>query len=81
MKWVHSDVWESISENDSPTQQFAQFENLIHEKVNFWLPEKRIKMSKKDKEFITAELKTLDKNKKTGMVQKWEKPKIHGFKN
>jgi hypothetical protein len=69
LSWVHSDAWESISSNDDPTKQFSEFERLVHEKVNFCLPEKRIRITKKDKQFITAELKTLDRKKK----REWSK--------
>jgi hypothetical protein len=69
MKWVHSNVWDCVSENDSPTQQFENFEKLVQEKVDFFLPEKKIRVTKKDKEYITAELKNLDRKKK----REWSK--------
>ena len=80
LSWVHSDVWDSISENDDPTKQFSEFDRLVHEKVNSCLPEKHIRITKKDKEFITAELKTLDRKKKARMVQKRQESKIYYFK-
>ena len=61
MKWAHSDVWGTMSDKDDPTKLFAEFQKLFQEKVNFLLPEKRIRITKKDKEFITAELNKLDR--------------------
>ena len=69
MKWVHSNVWDCVSENDSPTEQFESFEKLVQEKVDFFLQEKKIRVTKKDKEYITAELKNLDRKKK----REWSK--------
>ena len=40
MKWVHSDVWGDISDENNPTEQFAAFEELIEEKENLFLPKK-----------------------------------------
>ena len=69
MRWVHSDVWESIPDEGSTTEQFREYERLVHAKVEELLPEKKVRVTKKDKEFITSELKTLDRRKK----REWRK--------
>ena len=53
MKWVHSDIWGTMADEDDPTKLFAEFQKLVQEKVDFLLLEKRIRITKKDKEFIT----------------------------
>ena len=64
MRWVHSDVWDSIPEDGSTTEQFNEFENLVKAKIDELFPQKKIRMTRKDKEFITTELNTLDRKKK-----------------
>ena len=49
----------------TPTQQVDEFNRIIDAKVKAIFPEKKVKMRQgKDKEFITAELKKLDRKKK-----------------
>merc|ERR1711963_1119877 len=53
-----------------PTQQVDEFNRIIDAKVKAIFPEKKVKMRQgKDKEFITAELKKLDRKKK----KEWRK--------
>ena len=53
------------------------FENLLHEKLDFFCPVKEVKLSSQDKDFITAELKTIHRQKsreytKRGKTEKYK---------
>ena len=52
-----------MPEQGSTTEQVSAYEKLVMEKVEQFFPEKKIRVTNKDKEFITAELKTLDRKK------------------
>ena len=62
-QWVMSEKWDSISESLSPTEQVAEFERLTQEKLNQFCPEKAIKISSRDKVWITSELKRIHRLK------------------
>ena len=70
MQWIHTEQWESVPEGGSTTEQVAAYEKLVMEKVDQIFPEKKIRVTGKDKEFITAELKTLDRKKKREWKEK-----------
>ena len=54
----------------TPTEQVEEFSKMVEEKVEAIFPEKKLKIRiSKDKEFITAELKTLDRRRK----KEWRK--------
>ena len=55
--------------NGSTTAQVEEYEKNIDSKVNYFFPEKKMRITRKDKEFITSELKTLDRKKK----REWNK--------
>ena len=46
MTWVHPDDWGDISDKNNPTEQFEPFEEIIEEKVNIFLPERKVRVSK-----------------------------------
>ena len=56
MQWVHTESWDSVSVNGSTTAQVGAYEKITEGKVNQLFPEKKIRITKKDKEFITSEL-------------------------
>ena len=62
-EWLVSESWESLSEYSSPTQQALEFEKLINEKLDYFCPIKELKLGSKDKHFITAELKSISRQK------------------
>ena len=64
MQWIHTESWDSVPENGSTAAQVEAYEKVVENKVNQLFPEKNIRITKKDKEFITSELKTLDRKKK-----------------
>ena len=69
MQWIHSEKWDSVPSAGSTTAQVAAFEELVRQKVDELFPKMKIRVTKKDKEFITAELKTLDRKKQ----REWRK--------
>ena len=70
LEWIHLEKWKEVAEDVSPTQQVEQFTQIVDAKVNSIFPEKTVKIRQgKDKEFITAELKKLDRKKK----KEWRK--------
>ena len=69
MQWIHTEKWDSVPISGSPTVQVTAFEELVSQKVEELFPERKIRITKKDKEFITSELKTLDRKKK----REWQK--------
>ena len=64
MQWIHTENWDSVPFSGSTTKQVEAYENLVENKVNQLFPEKKIRVTRKDKQFITSELKTLDRKKK-----------------
>ena len=61
MQWILTENWESVPLSGSTTAQVQAYENFVENKVNQLFPEQKIRITKKDKQFITAELKTLDR--------------------
>ena len=59
MQWIHTEQWDSVPEHGSSTEQVTAYEQLVMEKVEHFFPEKKIRVTAKDQEFITAELKHL----------------------
>jgi hypothetical protein len=69
MKWILSEAWDMIPVDGSPTEQVEIFQEIVDLKVKEMFPQKKVRISNKDKVFITSELKTLDKRKK----REWRK--------
>ena len=67
MQWIHTEQWDAVPKDGSNTAQ--AYEKIVEEKVEQLFPEKTIRITNKDKDFITAELKTLDRKKK----REWSK--------
>ena len=81
MQWIFTENWESVPLRGSTTAQVQAYENIFENKVNQLFPEKRIRITKKDKQFITAELKTLDRKKKREWKQKGKSEKYLHLRN
>ena len=64
MLWIHTEQWDGVPMNGSTTAQVAAYKEIIEKKVEQLFPEKTIRITNRDKELITAELKTLDRKKK-----------------
>ena len=63
-EWMVSESWNTVCLEKSPTEQARVFEKLLNEKLDQYCPEKEMKISSKDKPFINAELKKIDRRKK-----------------
>ena len=75
-KWLTVENWDCINSKDLPDQQVAVLQETLTEKLNDIFPIKEVKVSLKDKPYITAELKKLDRRKmreyrKHGKSQKY----------
>ena len=75
MQWIHTEAWDTVPTYGTPTEQVHEFEKLVDEKIEILFPEKIIRVSKKDKEWITTELKNLDKRTKREWRQKGKSDK------
>ena len=76
--WIVSEQWDSIKSDMSPTEQALELDKILGQKINQFCPEKQLKVSTKDKQFITAELKILSRQKmreynKRGKTPKYKK--------
>ena len=81
MHWIHTESWDSVPENGSTSAQVEAYEKVVDNKVNHLFPEKSIRITKKDKEFITSELKTLDRKKKREWKNKGKSEKYIQLRN
>ena len=59
--WVQQQKWKEIYDLSSVNQKTEKFEQIIMERVNFYFPEKCIKLNENDKPWISPELKALDR--------------------
>ena len=62
-EWIVTEDWNSINNEMSSTEMSVVFEQLVGDKLNKFCPEKEMKLSSKDKAFITKELKQIDRQK------------------
>ena len=60
-EWIVTECWDSLSDEMTPTEQAVAFEQLLSAKLDQFCPQKQMKLSSKDKPFITAELKQIDR--------------------
>ena len=60
-EWIVAEDWNSIKDDLLPTEQVIAFEKLVLEKLDKFCPEKSMRISSQDKAWITAELKTIDR--------------------
>ena len=54
--WVQSQTWHDIYKLEDVNLKVEMFERILMEKVNFYLPEKTIKVSENDKTWVDSEL-------------------------
>ena len=60
-KWITRETWEGISHASTPDEQVEVMQKLIAEKLDTIFPPKSVRISQKDKPYINADLKKLDK--------------------
>ena len=64
-QWICTEEWADLPDNVSPTEQVLKFEQLVTDKLNMIFPQKTVRLTVNlDHPFITAELKTLDRQVK-----------------
>ena len=64
-QWICTEEWGDLPDNVSPTEQVLKFEQLVTDKLNVIFPQKTVRLTVNlDHPFITAELKTLDRQVK-----------------
>ena len=76
--WIVTEDWASVSDQMSPSEQVVMFESLVNQKLNYFCPQKEMKLSSQDKVFITSELKKIKRQKmreyeKRGKTDKYKK--------
>ena len=69
MRWILQEAWDLIPDHGTPTEQVEAFEDIVNSKVEELFPVKKVRMTNKDKDFITAELKNL----KRKSMKEWKK--------
>ena len=77
-EWIVTECWDSLSDEMTPTEQAVAFEQLLSAKLDQFCPQKQMKLSSKDKPFITAELKQIDRQRnreyiKRGKTEKYKR--------
>ena len=63
-QWIQSQSWEEIYRIKCPNIKAQRFEEIIMEKVNFFFPEKSIKLNQNDKPWVDGKLLKLDRARK-----------------
>ena len=80
--WICSEGWEGIPDNYTPTEQVLSFENIVTTKLDNILPTKSVQINPFfDKPYITAELKTLDRQIKRVYRRQGKSYKYISLKN
>ena len=62
-QWITSEDWMGLSNDDSPSEQVQNFENIIGSKLDHFFPKKTTKIGLEDKPYITSELKALKRKR------------------
>ena len=68
--WTVRENWENISEEMTSSEQVSHFEELVSARLEEFCPLKEIKLSSKDKPFISAELKQIDRKRNREYVKR-----------
>ena len=63
-QWLMKQDWTELNENSSPSQVVAQFNSTLNENLHKYLPQKSVRISSKDKPYITSDIKRWDRLKK-----------------
>ena len=63
-QWLVEQNWDCIEEEDNPTKQALKFEEILTQKLDIFLPTKKVRVTVKDKSYINADIKKLDRLKK-----------------
>ena len=76
-EWIVTEGWEGVIEESTPSEQVNVFENIIQEKLNYFCPEKTVRITSQDKLWISGELKRIHRLKgreynRRGKTQKYK---------
>ena len=63
-QWIVQESWDSVKLLSDPSEQAILLDNVVSCKLDEHLPQKSLKITNKDKKWINAELKKLDRLKK-----------------
>ena len=63
-QWICDEKWVDLKYDQTPTEQAQLLQEILSEKVEKFFPKKIFRVSRKDKPYITKELKQLDRAKK-----------------
>ena len=74
-EWIVSEKWENISRNCSPSEQAQEFQSILQDKLDLFLPVKTFKISSQDKPWITKELKIIHRQKSREWVKRGKSAK------
>ena len=66
-QWIINENWDCVAQDGEPTDQAIALQTVLEGKVDEIFPAKTSRVTGKDKRFITAELKQLDRQKKTNI--------------
>ena len=74
-QWITAEKWDQISDNLSPSEQVAQFESLVGEKLDEFCPEEVMKLGSQDKPWVNLELKKLHRLRSREYIKKGQSAK------
>ena len=80
LAWIHAEQWGELAIHSSPSEQVDVFQNIVNAKVEELFPERKVKLSQQDKQFITSEIKSLDRQKKKEWKQHGKSAKYKHLK-
>ena len=62
-EWIVSEDWDCVNSELSAAEQSVVFEQLLSDKLNYFCPEKELKLGSQDKPFITTDRRKLPDRK------------------
>ena len=80
-EWIVNEGWDGLNDEMTPTEQAVAFEQLVNAKLDQFCPQKEMKLSSKDKPFINAELKWMDRKRNREYVKRGKTEKYKELKN
>ena len=78
-KWILRDPFEEVGESEDPTTNVEKFNSIIEKKIDEIFPKKRIKIFKKDKEWMTVKLQKLRRMKAREYVRNQKSSKFRSL--
>ena len=63
-QWLQNETWQQLYQLDNAHQKAELFHNTLLEKLDFYLPEKNIKLRAGDRAWISNKIQLLDRRRK-----------------